>query len=163
MWLPAYVLVQVWVCAFGCCFVSANGLLVDVCQCCCLLTFVCLTLSRHFPCCKTWWIKNLNLNHACACHKNVLLTSYLLLLGGTYTETSFLSRVWPVLYLNTLRLYLVRTYILFVSSSFGCTICRKQRWLCRLTLCCWYLENKYQVRVTVGDSVVLVLHISSAD
>ena len=42
------------VCAFGCCFVSANGLLVDVCQYCCLLMFVCLLLSRHFPCCKTW-------------------------------------------------------------------------------------------------------------
>ena len=41
------------VCAFGCRFVSANGLLVDVCQCC-LLMFVCLPLSRHFPCCKTW-------------------------------------------------------------------------------------------------------------
>ena len=40
--------------AFGCCFVSANGLLVDVCQCCCLLMLVCLPLSRHFPCCKTW-------------------------------------------------------------------------------------------------------------
>ena len=40
--------------AFGCCFVSANGLVVDVCQCCCLLMFVCLPLSRHFPCCKTW-------------------------------------------------------------------------------------------------------------
>ena len=53
---------QVCVCAFGCCFVSANGLLVDVCQCCCLLMFVCLPLSRHFPCCKTWWIKNLNLS-----------------------------------------------------------------------------------------------------
>ena len=47
-------------CAFGCCFVSANGLLVDVCQCCCLLMFVCLPLSKHFPYCKTWWIKNLN-------------------------------------------------------------------------------------------------------
>ena len=45
---------QVCVCAFGCCFVSANGLLVDVCQCRCLLMFVCLPLSRHFPCCKTW-------------------------------------------------------------------------------------------------------------
>ena len=45
---------QVRVRAFGCCFVSANGLLVDVCQCCCLLMFVCLPLSRHFPCCKTW-------------------------------------------------------------------------------------------------------------
>ena len=56
----ACVLVQVWVCAFGCCFGSANGLLVDVCQCCCLLMFVCLPLSRHFPC-KTWWIKNPNL------------------------------------------------------------------------------------------------------
>ena len=44
---------QVCVCAFGGCFVSANGLLVDVCQCCCLLMFVCLPLSRHFPC-KTW-------------------------------------------------------------------------------------------------------------
>ena len=30
---------------------------VDVCQCCCLLMFVCLPLSRHFPCCKTWWIE----------------------------------------------------------------------------------------------------------
>ena len=50
---------QVCVCAFGCCFVGANGyipltMLVDVCQCCCLLMFVCLPLSRHFPCCKTW-------------------------------------------------------------------------------------------------------------
>ena len=53
------------VCAFGCCFVGANGLLVDVCQCCCLLMFVCLPLSRHFPCCKTWWIKNLNLITRC--------------------------------------------------------------------------------------------------
>ena len=55
---------QVCECAFRCCFVSANGLLVDVCQCCCLFMFVCLPLSRHFPCCscKTWWIKNLNLN-----------------------------------------------------------------------------------------------------
>ena len=49
--------------AFGCCFVSANGLLVDICQYCCLLMFVCLPLSRHFPCCKTWWIKNQNLKH----------------------------------------------------------------------------------------------------
>ena len=49
----------VCVCAFGCCFVGANGcipltMLVGVCQCCCLLMFVCLPLSRHFPCCKTW-------------------------------------------------------------------------------------------------------------
>ena len=60
------VCVQVYVWAFGCCFVGANGcipltMLVDVCQCCCLLMFVCLPLLRHFPC-KTWWIKNLNLN-----------------------------------------------------------------------------------------------------
>ena len=62
---------QVCECAFRCCFVSANGLLVDVCQCCCLLMFVCLPLSRHFTCCKTWWIKNLNLNlncHQCIVH-----------------------------------------------------------------------------------------------
>ena len=52
---------QVCVYVFGCCFVSGDGLLVDVCQCCCLLMFVCLPLLRHFPC-KTWWIKNLNLN-----------------------------------------------------------------------------------------------------
>ena len=26
--------------------------LADVCLCCCLLMFVCLPLSRHFPCCK---------------------------------------------------------------------------------------------------------------
>ena len=51
----ARVLVQVCVvCAFGCCFVSANGLLVDVCQRCSVFMFVCLPLSRHFPCCKTW-------------------------------------------------------------------------------------------------------------
>ena len=30
--------------AFGCCFVSANELLVDICQYCCLLMFVCLPL-----------------------------------------------------------------------------------------------------------------------
>ena len=41
------------VCAFGCCFVGANGLLVDACQCYCFLIFVCLPLSKHFPC-KTW-------------------------------------------------------------------------------------------------------------
>ena len=45
-----YVRVHAGVCAFGCCFVGANGLLVYVCQCCCLLMFVCLPLSRHFPC-----------------------------------------------------------------------------------------------------------------
>ena len=61
--MRACALMQVCVCAFGCCFASANGLLVDVCQCCCLLMIVCLPLSRHFPCCKTWWIKNLNLNN----------------------------------------------------------------------------------------------------
>ena len=57
--------VLVCVCVFGCCFVGANGLLVDVCQCCCLVMFGCLPLSRHFPCCKIWWIKNLNLNLNC--------------------------------------------------------------------------------------------------
>ena len=36
----------------GCCFGGADGcilptMLVDVCQCCCLLMFVCLPLSRH--------------------------------------------------------------------------------------------------------------------
>ena len=56
---------QVCVRAFGCCFVGANGcipltMLVDECQCCCLLMFVCLPLSRHFPSCNTWLIKNLN-------------------------------------------------------------------------------------------------------
>ena len=50
----ARVCAQVCVCAFGCYFVGANGcipltMLVDVCQCCCLLMFVCLPLSRHFP------------------------------------------------------------------------------------------------------------------
>ena len=39
---------QVCECAFGCCFVSANGLIVDVCQYCCLLMFVRLPVSRHF-------------------------------------------------------------------------------------------------------------------
>ena len=45
---------QVCVYAFGCCFVGENGLLVDVCLCCCLPMFLCLPLSRHFPYCKTW-------------------------------------------------------------------------------------------------------------
>ena len=54
-------------CGCGCCFGGADGcipltMLVNVCQSCCLLMFVCLPLSRHLPCCKTWWIKNLNLN-----------------------------------------------------------------------------------------------------
>ena len=43
----------------GCCFGGADGcipliMFVDVCQCCWLLMFVCLPLSKHFPCCKTW-------------------------------------------------------------------------------------------------------------
>ena len=38
-----YVRERTGVCAFGCCFVGANGLLVDVCQCCCLLMFCMLT------------------------------------------------------------------------------------------------------------------------
>ena len=59
---------QVCVCAFGCCFAGANGLLADVCQCCCLLMFVCLPLLRHFPCCKTWSIKNLR-SEICFVHR----------------------------------------------------------------------------------------------
>ena len=41
-------------------------MLVDVCQCCCLLINVCMltAFTRHFPCCKMWWIKNQNLNYA---------------------------------------------------------------------------------------------------
>ena len=40
-----HVLACVCICAFGCCFVGANGcipltMLVDVCQCCCLLVCV---------------------------------------------------------------------------------------------------------------------------
>ena len=54
-------------CGCGCCFGGVDGcipltMLVNVYQSCCLLMFVCLPLSRHLPCCKTWWIKNLNLN-----------------------------------------------------------------------------------------------------
>ena len=69
---------QVCVCAFGCCFVGANGcipltMLVDICQCCCLLMFGCVLLSRHFPCCKTFWIKNLNLNSHRNAGKNFTL------------------------------------------------------------------------------------------
>ena len=50
---------QVCGCRGGCCFGGVDGcmpltMLADVCQCCCLLMFVCLLLSRHFPCCKTW-------------------------------------------------------------------------------------------------------------
>ena len=53
------VCVQVCGCGCGCCFGGADGcipliMFVDVCQCCCLLMFACLPLSRHFPCCKTW-------------------------------------------------------------------------------------------------------------
>ena len=44
---------QVCICAFGCCFVGANGLLVDICWCRHLLMFVFLPVLRHFPCCKT--------------------------------------------------------------------------------------------------------------
>jgi len=48
--------------------VGADGcrplaMLADVYQCCCLLLSVCLyRFSRHFPCCKSWWIKNVILN-----------------------------------------------------------------------------------------------------
>ena len=59
---------RMFVCAFGCCFAGANGLLVDVCQCCCLLMFVCLPLLRHFPCCKTWSVKNLR-SEICFMHR----------------------------------------------------------------------------------------------
>ena len=48
-----HVCVQVYgcVCVCVCCFGGADGcialtMLVDVCQCCCLLMFVCLPLSR---------------------------------------------------------------------------------------------------------------------
>ena len=49
---------QVCGCGCGCCTGGADGCIpltmhVDVCQCCCLLMFVCLPLSRHFPC-KIW-------------------------------------------------------------------------------------------------------------
>ena len=57
----ARVRVCVRACVRGCvcCFGGEDGcipliMLVAVCQCCCLLMFVCLPLSRHFPCCKTW-------------------------------------------------------------------------------------------------------------
>ena len=34
-----------------------------------LFAYVCMltAFTRHFPCCKTWWIKNLNLNYALLC------------------------------------------------------------------------------------------------
>ena len=68
IWCIQYmVCVYVCVCVCVCCFSDAGGripltILADVCQCCCLLMFVFLPLFRHFPCCKTWWIMNLNLN-----------------------------------------------------------------------------------------------------
>ena len=57
--------VCMWVCLR--CFSDVDGhipltILVGVWQCCCLLMFVCLLLLRHLPCCKTWWIMNLNRN-----------------------------------------------------------------------------------------------------
>ena len=50
---------HVYACGCGCCFVGVDGCIplimrVDVCQCCCLLMFVCLPHLRHFPCCKSW-------------------------------------------------------------------------------------------------------------
>ena len=49
-----------------CCIVGADGsipltMLADVCQCR-LLCLYAYRFSRHFPYCKTWWTKNLNLN-----------------------------------------------------------------------------------------------------
>ena len=41
-----YVRERAGVCVFGCCFVGADGLLVDVCQCCCLLMFCMLTAFK---------------------------------------------------------------------------------------------------------------------
>ena len=79
------------VCAFGCCFAGANGLLVDVCQCCCLLMFVCLPLLRHFPCCKTWSIKNLRSASCIDCQENDTLI-YILLREKAYMLFS-LSKV----------------------------------------------------------------------
>ena len=57
--------VCMWVCMR--CFSDVDGhipltILIGVWQCCCLLMFVCLLLLRHLPCCKTWWIMNLNRN-----------------------------------------------------------------------------------------------------
>ena len=54
-----HVCAQVCGCRCGHCLGGADGcifltMLVDVCQYCCLLMFVCLLLSKHFPCCKTW-------------------------------------------------------------------------------------------------------------
>ena len=114
------VCVQVCVCAFGCCFVSANGLLVDVCQCCCLLMFVCLPLSRHFPCCKTWWIKKLNLNlksiivinipvlrEICEFSLSLFLSPFL---SGMQATCFGLHRVWK-------RYYDLEPWILLCKSN----------------------------------------------
>ena len=54
-------------------------MLADVCQCCCLLMFICFPLLRHFPYCKTWWIKNPNLWIYCGntpyCSPTVFMSS----------------------------------------------------------------------------------------
>ena len=66
------------------------SMLTDVCQCCCLLclyvyrSFFLLFFFlnwfglRHFPCCKTWWIKNLNLRASMTAHSNQFLPSFFL-------------------------------------------------------------------------------------
>ena len=102
----ACMLVQVCVCAFGCCFVGASGcipltMLVDVCQCCCLLMFVCLPPSRHFPCCKTWRIKNLNLNLKLSVLLSssafpFLITSHLIMMLLTVAIGNIVTRIYCI-------------------------------------------------------------------
>ena len=65
--LAVCVCVCVRACQCVCCFVGTYvciplTMLADVCQCCRLLCLYAYRFSRHFPHCKTWWIKNLNLN-----------------------------------------------------------------------------------------------------
>ena len=55
------------VCMCICVFLVQN--IAGWCMSVSLFAYVCMltAFTRHFPCCKTWWIKNLNLNYALLC------------------------------------------------------------------------------------------------
>ena len=142
-------LVQVCVCACACrCVyvrlgvvllvqmgVYLSTMLVDVCQCCCLLMFLCLPLSRRFPC-KTWWIKNLNLN-------NVDLESVKTKLPGCIVQGLQLgpteaSRYWiywvPAQYVDAIKDAILGKWQFFWHrrSSHGLLTCP---WVAMVTVC----------------------------
>ena len=86
-------------CEYVRCFVSANGLLVDVCQCCCLLMFVCLPLSRHFPCCSKHSRLHANCFQTalCDCESVTVKTAAWLVLGHKLGLSRVLQHAGPLL------------------------------------------------------------------